>query len=176
MIVLSSLPNWWCLLAKKYWSTCTKRKIDWQFGFSALCHVLPESCIQQTVYQAKSSVSYISSCQIPLLLVILPGEAMDERKNKSTWLGLAITDTQMQPKYTDLGNAPDELLSQIHCKCKTKQDIILHMQKARTYLYPCMWSMSWYPVKTQGIQTLLNWPLWQHAHLTLFRLGYFGKI
>ena len=31
----------------------------------------------------------------------------------------AITDTQMQQKYTDLGYAPDELLSQICCKCKT---------------------------------------------------------
>ena len=31
----------------------------------------------------------------------------------------AISNTQMQPKYTDLGYAPNELLSQIRCKCKT---------------------------------------------------------
>ena len=30
-----------------------------------------------------------------------------------------ISDAQMQPKYTDIGYEPDELLSQIYCKCKT---------------------------------------------------------
>ena len=38
----------------------------------------------------------------------------------------------MQLKYTDLGYAPDELLSQIHCKCRTNFDITLHMQKAES--------------------------------------------
>ena len=33
--------------------------------------------------------------------------------------GWTISDAQMQPKYTDLGYKPDELLSQIRCNCKT---------------------------------------------------------
>ena len=33
--------------------------------------------------------------------------------------GWTIYNTQMQPKYTDLGYAPDELLSQIRFKRKT---------------------------------------------------------
>ena len=33
--------------------------------------------------------------------------------------GWTISNTQMEQKYTDLGYAPDELLSQIRCKCKT---------------------------------------------------------
>ena len=32
--------------------------------------------------------------------------------------GWTMSNAQMQPEYTDLGYAPDELLSQIHCKCK----------------------------------------------------------
>ena len=61
-----------------------QRKIDRQFGFSALYHILPESCIQHTVYQAGSPATYISSCQIPLPPAILQGEALDGRKHKST--------------------------------------------------------------------------------------------
>ena len=56
---------------------------------------------------------------------------MGERIKSHEW-GWTITDTQMQLKYTDLGYAPDELLSQIHCKCRTNFDIMLQMQKAES--------------------------------------------
>ena len=60
------------------------RKIDCQIGFSALYHVLPESCIQQTVHQARSPATHVSSCHTSLPPAILLGDAMDGRKHEST--------------------------------------------------------------------------------------------
>ena len=62
---------------------------------------------------------------------------------------LTITDTQMHPKYTDLGYVPDELLSQLQIRCKCKTNCLTKLFGTMPLVNAVARS-----VKTQSIQTL----------------------